>query len=191
MLFDLTVTQSNPPDEVRQQALGLLAGVVAQQAQLAHNDVALRRDYLCGQRAHASQDDLRMLEIDLGRADDLLAHLSTVAENPEPAARARLGSLLHLLAGPVQELEFGQELLSARMRPEQLEGGPMRILLVPETRRRRRVQVQDLTRVDSNTLVHATPRCYGDTGQAYIGWALNRMDFSSLILVVLAYLRMN
>jgi hypothetical protein len=67
----------------------------------------------------------------------------------------------------------------------------MRILLLPEARRRQRVQVQDMQRVDPNTLRHATPRCYGDTGQAFVGWALNRVDVSSLILVVLAYLRMN
>lgn len=191
MLFDLAISQSNPPGEVRQQAKELLAGIVSQQAQLAHTDVARRREYLNAQLANGSQSDLRMLEIDIARANGLLAHLSALRDNPEPEAEARLRSLLHLLDGPVEALELSHERLSARIRPDQLGGAKMRVLLMPEARRRRRVQVQDLDRVDPNTLRHATPRCYGETGQAYIGWALNRMDVSSLILVVLAYLRMN
>ncbi len=132
-----------------------------------------------------------MLEIDAARANGLIAHLGALSSNPEPEAEARLRSLLHLLDGPVEMLEFSHERLSARIRPDQLGGIKRRILLVPDERRRRRVQIQDLDRVDAETLRHATPRCYGETGQAYIGWALNRMDVSSLILVVLAYLRMN
>lgn len=190
-MFELTVTQSSPPTEVRHQAKGLLAHVVAEQARLAHTDVALRREYLNSQLAAGSQDDLRMATIDVARANGLLAHLSALADNPEPEAEPRLRSLLHLLDGPVQALEFSRERLGARVRPEQLDGADVRILLLPEARRRRRVQVQDMRRVDPKTLRHATPRCYGDTGQAYIGWALNRLDVSSLFLVVLAYLRMN
>jgi hypothetical protein len=191
MLFDLTVTQSKPPTEVRRQAKDLLAHVVAEQARLAHTDVALRREYLSCQLAAGSQNDLRMAKIDVARANGLIAHLSALADNPEPETETRLRSLLHLLDGPVQALEFSRERLSARVRPEQLGGTNMRILLLPEARRRQRVQVQDMQRVDPNTLRHATPRCYGDTGQAFVGWALNRVDVSSLILVVLAYLRMN
>lgn len=191
MLFDLAVLNSKPPDKVRRQATELLAGVVSQQAQLAHTDVARRQEYLNCQIASRSQEDLRMLEIDAARANGLLAHLSALADHPEEEARARLRSLLHLLDGPVEALEFSRDRLGARVRPEQVGGERLRVLLLPDERRRRRVQIQDISRVDPNTLVHATPRCYGETGQAYIGWALNRMDVSSLILVVLAYLRMN
>ncbi len=191
MLFDLSVTQSNPPEEVRHQAEDLLASVVAQQARLALGDVAQRREYLTAQQFDVSQKDLRMLQVDVARSEGLVAHLSALADNAKPEAAVRLRSLLRLLDGPVEQLDFGFGHLSARVRPEQLGGHKLRIVLVPEERRRRRVQIQDIGRCDPSSLHHATPRCYGEMGQAYIGWALNRMDVSSLILVVLAYLRMN
>lgn len=191
MLFKLELTQSSPPASERRCAGELLASVVAQQARLAYADVARRREWLSSQLAARCENELRMAQIDVARANGLLEHLRHLSGNVHSEAESRLRSLLHLLDGPVEKLELNDEILSAQIRPDQVGGARLRVLLVPEQRRRRRVQIQNLENVDPNTLRQATPRCYGETGQAYIGWALNRMDVSSLVLVVLAYLRMN
>ncbi|MFQ5599572.1 MAG: hypothetical protein ACE5G2_03340 [Candidatus Krumholzibacteriia bacterium] len=190
-MFDLVVSQSAPPAHVRHRAVALLAGVLATQAALAYADVRRRRDYLLSEIASGSQNHLRILDVDLQRAESLLDALEHIAHHPESEASARLRPLLQLVGGPVQTIELATDRLGARVTPSHARDRNLRILLLPEGARRRRVQIQDLDRVDPQTLRNAAPRCYGELGHSYIAWALNRLDMRSLVLIALAYLRVN
>ena len=190
-MFDLVITESAPPAAVREAAIPLLANIVSTHATLALADVLRRRSYLRAEIAADSQRRLRILQVDLERAEWLLGHLDSIRAAPVREAEVRIDPLLQLVGGPLQAIELTREFLAARVPAEQAGGHPVRIFLGPEENSRRRVQIQDIRRADPQTLRDATPRCYGDTGLAYIGWALNRLDLRTLILVTLAYLRVN
>ncbi|UCE02516.1 MAG: hypothetical protein JSW67_14935 [Candidatus Latescibacterota bacterium] len=191
-MFECTLTQSTPPPHEHHKAAQLLAGLLTMQALLAYADIKHRRDYLRSEIESGPQDPLRMLHVDLERADSLLARLDAVQRAPLPEAAARLDGLLQLIGGPIEAVELSQRKLGVRVSPEHARGRHVRVLLMPHERRRRRVRIQDLdAEGDPRTAETARVRCYGDRGVAYIGWALNRLDLRSLFLVAIAYLRVN
>lgn len=190
-MFDCVLTQSNPSPHDYRKATRRLASLLAMQALLTYADVKRRRDYLRSEIESAPQDPLRMMNVDLDRANALLERLDAVQRAPAPEASARLDGLLQLIGGPIDVLELSHQSFGVRVNPEHARGRHVRVLLMPQDGRKRRLLIQDLQRGDPRTAVNAKPRCYGDRGQAYIGWALNRLDLRSLVLVAIAYLRVN
>ena len=190
-MFQVCIAERTPTPCVRQAAVPLLANIIRIQASLALADVRRRRNYLHAEIAADTRNRLRILQVDLERADWLLGHLDRMRATAELEAEIRLDPLLRLVGGPVHALELARDTLGAQVAPEHACGQRLRILLVPDENARRRVQIQDLRRADAQALRDAAPRCYGDTGLAYMGWALNRLELHTLILVTLAYLRLN
>lgn len=190
-MFDLILSESAPPEPVRRKAVAMLAGIVKTQASLACGDVQNQRNYLRSKLQSPSRGDFRMVAVDLERAEALLGFFAKVTSDPEAEATARLDSLLQLLDGPVCRLELAPTRLAAEVRPEYVRGRRLRMLLVPDALRRRRIQIQELDPEGVQPPLEPAPRCYGETGHAYMGWALNRMDLRSLLLSALAYLRDN
>jgi hypothetical protein len=190
-MFDLTVTESSPPASVRRQALAALSEVLTRQALLGFQDVAHKRDYLRAQLQIPAHADARVLSVDLQRTEALLHFFTQVTRDPKREALARLDPLLQLLRGPLSALEWQRDRMGARVKLSYARERNLRILLLPEGMRRRRVQIQECDREDVVGPHEAMPRCYGEVGQAYIGWALNRLDLRTLFLATVAYLREN
>lgn len=190
-MFDLILTTPAPAPLLRQRALAALGEVLTRQATLAFQDVTRKRDYIRAQLQDPASGDARALGVDLERAEALLGFFVRVVRDPEREATARLDPLLQLLAGPLGALEWNRDRMAARVLPGFARDRHVRVLLVPDGLRRRRVQIQEFDPANTIPEREAMPRCYGDVGQAYIGWALNRLDLRSLILATIAYLNEN
>ena len=190
-MFDLVLTTSTPAPPLRQRALAALGEVLTRQATLAYHDVVRKRDYIRAQVQDPNCGDARALGVDLERAETLLAFFTRVTRNPTHEATVRLEPLLQLLEGPLCALEWTHDRMAARVLPGFARDRHIRIVLVPDGMRRRRVQIQEFDPTHATPEREAIPRCYGDVGQAYIGWALNRLDLRTLILATIAYLREN
>lgn len=190
-MFTLTLCESNPPPPVRQQALVSLGKILTCQASLAVQDVRQRREYFLALRRDPSREPSRMMSVDLERAETLLLFFCQVTCDPRREAERCLDSLLPLVGGCLTALEFARDRLGARVAPSQVQDRNLRILLLPEGMRRRRIQIQELDAANPSQAKDAMPRCYGDAGYAYMGWALNRLDLRTLFLTTVAYLREN
>lgn len=190
-MFDLILTTSAPAPPVRRRVLTALGEVLTRQATLASQDVSRKRDYLRAQMQDPVSRDSRVLAVDLERAEQLLDFFTRVTADPEREATARLDPLLQLLEGPLGALEWGRDRMAARVLPGFARDRHLRILLLPDGMRNRRVQIQEFDDTSGMPEREAMPRCYGEVGQAYIGWALNRLDLRSLFLATIAYLREN
>ncbi len=190
-MFTLTVCESNPPPPKRQQALASLGQILTCQASLALQDVRQRREYFLALRRDPSREPSRMMSVDLERAETLLAFFGRVTRDPLAEAARCLEALLPLVGGSLTALEFARDRLGARVAPSQVQDRNLRILLLPEGLRRRRIQIQELDASNPSQTKDAMPRCYGDAGFAYMGWALNRLDLRTLFLTTIAYLREN
>ena len=190
-MFDVILTESNPAPPLRERALTALSSVLTTQITLILPGISKHRDYIQAKSREEGRKSGRMWKVDLQRADNLLRSLEDMRSDPEAAAERRLGPLLRLIDGPIGAIELAPDRLGALVLPEMARGRAVRILLEPESLRQRRVQIEEL---DPENLVHVQsrgPRCYGEIGQSYISWALNRMDFSTLIMATVAYLRDN
>jgi len=190
-MFDVVLTASAPPEAARQTALTCLTDILSRQIRLILPGISTQRDYIRAKAREEGRRAGRMWKVDLQRAEALMRSLEDMLADPETAAVVRLDSLLRLLDGPLDALELAPQRLGARIRPEMARGRTVRILLETERLRRRRVQIEELDPENPVIVHNSGPRCYGEVGQSYISWALNRMDLASLIMATVAYLRDN
>jgi hypothetical protein len=190
-MFTLIVCDRNPPPRVRQQAVASLGRILTCQAALALQDVRQRREYFLALRRDPSREPSRIMSIDFERTETLLAFFGQVTRDPGREAERCLDTLLSLVGGCLVALEFARDRLGARVTPSQVQDRNLRILLLPEGQRRRRIQIQEVDTANPSQAKDAMPRCYGDAGYAYMGWALNRLDLRTLFLTTVAYLREN
>jgi hypothetical protein len=190
-MFDVVLTESTPVPPLRQRALASLTSILTTQITLILPGIETQRDYIRAKSREEGRKAGRMWKVDLQRADFLLQSLQGMLAHPEAAAASRLDALLHLLDGPLEAVELAPDRLGARVRPRMARGRAVRILLEAETLRRSRVQIEELDPENSIVVQSRGPRCYGEVGQSYISWALNRMDLSTLVMATVAYLRDN
>lgn len=191
--YTLIVDQPEPPARSRGIAIGCLAEVVRRQAGLRISDLQLHQRVLRSELQTTRKSRLRLLEAEmdfLAMREQALAH---VAEFAEDAAVETFDSLVQILGGPIQALEFGNQIVGARVsmlrRPETIV---MRVVLLPQQNKRTRLCMQRLAQEHGHAPMQPlAPRCFGDIGDAYIDDALDTMRLDSLFLTAVAYLAMN
>ena len=190
-MFDLLIERSDVSAPLRARAAEYVAGVLVTQATLRMSDLQRRRQYLAAELSIPGRGRQQASQVDLDAVGAQMQALDRIRLGAAREAHTHLESLLRLLNGPVQALEFGEFRFAARLPSRESSQHSLRMLLLPEQPRRMRVQIQPMEGVDPRTLQRAMPRCYGELGSALMDWSLDRMDLSSLVLTALAYVAMN
>jgi len=187
-LFDIVLEEALPEAVLMQRAVQRLAAILVSHAQLRIDEVTRRRDHLAAELVSGAP---RVLQVDYERAEQLLAELRVIRNAPSAAAEVRLREALSLVGGTLTGIELGADVVAARLRPLHPRAPRTRVLLLPTPESRLRLQLQELTATNTDTLRGAEPRCYGTTGVDYFIYALNRFDLRTLFLVAAGYVRMN
>jgi hypothetical protein len=181
----LTIDVADPPPAQREKGVELLAGVLALHADLRRREIEARHLFLTNALLRPPRHRARQLRADLEHVEGRLRLLQDVQAHPADHAAVRLASLLRLVGGPVRALELGPEHFAARVADPDQPDRDVRVLLRAASRPRR-VQVQPV-----RSGAHPSPRCLGELGSALVDYSLDRLDLSSLVLTLVAYLNMN
>ena len=189
-MLSLLVDRVDPPAKTRADAHVLLAGVMAVQAELRLSDLAHRRRLLQVQFLQ-SRARRRGIRSELERLEARMVELTRMRAESASLAPARCDALLRFMGNAVLALEFGDKCFAARVPYPRLPGCVVRVLLLADPILAARVKVQPVVGLEPCPTAGAMVRCWGPRSVAYVAWALDRLDFTSLVLTMIAYLARN